>query len=823
MEIRDYLKQSSLYNVLAEESLFSERARTRIIKISNTIIICIFFILIVLFFIESSAKFKDYQNMAAFLVPRMVGLLFVSSGCWIFSKLMGFYLSSKYYFERVAKNNYSKDEVYTFSAGRILYAGRKTDILHGFLNSEIGRLVFLRLGVSERDVSDFYDSEPVIKEEVMPKTEGDMMKIEDLVSYLYSAKPNFVKFLNERGISDKELSGAVDWVIYEIESREYLSEWWRPEFLSRIKGIADDWSFGKTFLLDKYSRNLMKDFEVISESFVISNRDTEISQIENALSKTVGSNAMLVGEPGQEKIQVIWSMCRNIKKGNIAAALSNKKPILLSVSSIASVCKDKDTFEDQIQRIFYEVIKAGNIILVIDNITQLLKLAESLGSDFTNIMDPFFASSVIQVVALANTADFHQFIESNKSLINRFETVFVRPLSDDEVARIISGSALLSERQYEIFYTYQAIQELADSAGYYFPDGVSSDKAESLLNEIAPWAKRQNIFLIDKDAVLKFIEQKTNIPTSRIVSATEKDKLLNLEKVLGQRVIGQDDAILSISNALRRARSGVRNPNKPIGSFLFFGPTGVGKTETAKALAEVFFGGEKDMMRLDMSEYQTDDAMEKLIGSFASGKPGIFSDMLREKQYGVVLLDEFEKTNKEVLNLFLQILDEGFFSDMMGQKVNARNIIFIATSNAGAEKIFEMVKEGKNPKDFQEDLISEIVSKGLFKPELINRFDGTIIFKPLNKEDLAKVGKLMLQKLSKRLIEKGITLNITDELINFVVVNGTNDAFGARPMNRFIQDTIEGKIATAMISGELNTGNNIDPIIENNNFSIKVG
>ena len=822
MNIKNYLKQSSLYNVLSVESIFSEKSRERILKISNTIFFSIVFILIIYILIKDTSKFASYKNIAQFLVTKLIGLLFVSGGLWSLCRMIGFYLSSKYYFEKIAKNNYSKDEIYTFSAGRILYAGRKTDILHGFIDSEIGMNVFLRLGITEKDINDFYNNEPIESENVIPKAEENIFKIKDIVSYLYSSKPNFVVFLNKRGISDKELSGAVEWVVYEIESREYLSQWWRPEFLSRIKGIADDWSFGMTFLLDKYSRNLMKDFEVNSEAFVISNRDTEISQIENALSKTSGSNAMLVGEPGQEKIQVVWSMCRNIKKGNIAVALANKKPIFLSISSIASACKDKDIFENQLQKMFLEAIKAGNIILVIDNITQLLKLAESFGSDFTNIMDPFWASPNIQVVAMANTSDFHQFIESNKSLMNRFETILVRPLSNQEITRIISVSSLLSEKQYKITYTYQAIQELAESAEYYFPDGVSSDKAESLLNEIAPWARRQNILLVDKDAVLKFIEQKTNIPTGRKVSGTEKDKLLNLEKILSQKVIGQDDAILSISNALRRARSGIRNPNKPIGSFLFFGPTGVGKTETAKVLAEVFFGGEKDMMRLDMSEYQTSDAMEKLIGSFASGKPGILSDMLREKQYGVVLLDEFEKTNKEVLNLFLQILDEGFFSDMMGQKVNARNIIFIATSNAGAEKIFEMVREGKNPKDYQEDLIAEIVSNGLFRPELINRFDGTIIFKPLTKDDLAKVGKLMLQKLSKRLVEKGITLNITDDLINFVVINGTNDVFGARPMNRFIQDTIEGRIATAMISGELKTGNNIDPVIENNIFSIKV-
>jgi ATP-dependent Clp protease ATP-binding subunit ClpA len=259
-----------------------------------------------------------------------------------------------------------------------------------------------------------------------------------------------------------------------------------------------------------------------------------------------------------------------------------------------------------------------------------------------------------------------------------------------------------------------------------------------------------------------------------------------------------------------------------MGSFLFLGPTGVGKTETAKALARVFFGGESDMMRLDMSEYQDNDSMKKLIGSFTDEKPGVFSSMVREKQYGVVLLDEFEKTNHDVLNLFLQIFDEGYFSDMLGQKVSVKNIIFIATSNAGAEKIFEMVKYGKNPKDYQEEIIEEIVSQGLFKPELMNRFDGTIIFKPLSKEDLEQIARLMLKRVEKRLIDKGIILNITDELINFIVQNGTNDAFGARPMNRLIQDEFEGKIATMMISGEIRSGYKIGAVIENNILSIKI-
>ena len=277
-----------------------------------------------------------------------------------------------------------------------------------------------------------------------------------------------------------------------------------------------------------------------------------------------------------------------------------------------------------------------------------------------------------------------------------------------------------------------------------------------------------------------------------------------------------------MSNALRRARTGVRNPNKPIGSFLFLGPTGVGKTETAKALSYVFFGSEDNMMRLDMSEYQSDDAMDKLIGSFTSGKPGLLSNMIREKQYGLILLDEFEKTNKDVLNLFLQILDEGFFSDMTGQKINARNIIFIATSNAGADTIFAMVNAGKNPKDATEEIIADIVGKGLFKPELINRFDSTIIFKPLEIVDLQQIAKIMLTKVSDRMVEKGLKLEISDALIDYVATNGSNKAFGARPMNRFIQDSVEGAVANLILNGIAVPGKVIKFSIDGNNLAATV-
>ncbi|MFA6227062.1 MAG: AAA family ATPase [Candidatus Paceibacterota bacterium] len=810
MDIRAYLKQSPLYDVLVVNSLVSTKTREKINSITKNAIVVILFIMVIYYLVRSSSKFVAFQSFANFIAPILFGLLLINIAVFLFAKLVDIYLSTQYYFEHIIKNRYANDELYTVSAGKILYAGRKTDILHGLFYSRIGKILMFRLGINEPNIKAFVASQPVVREEVMPKQEGNILKLQDIVLHLFNNNKAFQNFLQCRGITEKHLIGALNWVIYMIETKEYRNQWWRPETLARMGGIGRDWSFGNTYLLDKYSRDVMKDEEVSSDAFVISDRETEISQIETALSKSNEANVILVGEAGQEKMQVVWSICRHMRDGKIAVQLKNKKVILLSVNTIVSVCKRKDTLEDQVRKIMNEVLKAGDIILVVDNFPLLLSTAEALGSDMVSLLDPYLASPALQLIAISDNNEYHRVIEPNKSLMARLETVLVRPLSTEENARIIADSTLFIEAQYDIYFTFQAVQELAESAEYYFPDGVSTDKAMDLLNEIAPWSKRQNISYIGRDEVLEYIQEKTKIPTGGKISREEKDKLLNLENILNKKIIGQKEAVTAISNAMRRSRSGIRNPNKPIGSFLFLGPTGVGKTETSKALAEVFFDSVDNMMRLDMSEYQTDDAMERLIGSFTNNRPGVFSSMLRDKPFGVMLLDEFEKTNKNVLNLFLQILDEGFFSDTTGRKVSTKNIIFIATSNAGADTIFAMVNAGKNPKDAKEEILADIIGRGLFKPELINRFDGTIIFKPLEEIDLKQIARIMLKRVAERLIEKGIEFKVTDTLVDYVVKHGANAAFGARPMNRFIQDTVEGNLAELIIKRQILSGNSIE-------------
>lgn len=804
--IESLLKRSSLYPALILENYFSATKRRQVIKITKYLLSSIPIIIIISVIFNSTGS----NEIINFVTNKLGGLTLFFLGIFILMNMFEAYFASTYYFEYVAKNSYGANELYTFSAGRILRKVNKDNLLTGLLRSQsIGRKIISRLGISQSEADQLLMKQAEVKVPPFFKTdEIPLVKVSHIVNFIYNNHTDFRALLANHGLGQKDLEATVDWVIYNIEDKEYNRRWWSKEKLSRIPKLAADWSFGRTYILSKYSRDLFNDQEVNSEAITFSGRVRELEQTQAILARATGANALLVGLPGQEKMEVVWNLCRKIKNKTATPNLVGRKAILLLTTLFTSSIQNKEDFEEKIISIFSEALQAGNIILVIDNLPKLILQARQFELNLFEIIEPFLASINDQVIALADTDYFHTLVETDKAWMSRFEVVQTKPLLLDEIIKIIAREAYEVERTYEIIYTYPAILEIAKSAENYFPDGVSSDKAEDLLLEISPWAVENSIEIVDKEDVQEYVSKKTNIPNASI-STDEKDKLLNLENLLGKKVIAQKEAVFSVASAIRRSRAGIRNEKRPLGSFLFLGPTGVGKTETAKALADVFFGDEKLLMRLDMSEYQNSEAMARLIGSQENNTQGILANMLRENPYGVLLLDEFEKTNKDVLNLFLQIIDEGYFSDVFGKKVMARNIMFIATSNAGADKIFELVSSGKNLKDSETEITAEIVKKGIFKPELINRFDATILFHPLTKENLAEIADIMLKKVAKRLGEKGMVLTIDKDLIGFIVQGGYNPTFGARPMNRLIQDTVEQHLADLIIRGELTAGKTI--------------
>jgi ATP-dependent Clp protease ATP-binding subunit ClpC len=804
-----FLKKSNLYPALILEGFFSSKKRGRIIKITKYLIYAIP-VIIILSIIFSSYTSSDPSGSNNFLITKMIGLAMVLGGLYIMMEMFETYFFARYYFEHISKNKYGAEEKYTFSAGRILRRVENDNLLTGLLKSQsIGLKIVDRLGISREESAILLSKQAELKNPPFFDTKDiPLVKVSNITTFIYNNYPDFKNLLTNHGLGQKDLDATVNWVVYNIEDKEYNRMWWTKDKLSRIPGVASDWSFGRTYLLNKFSRNLLNDKEVNSNAISFSSRTRELEQVQSITTRSSGANVILVGLPGQEKMEVIWNLCRKIKDRTATKTLIGKKPLLFLTSNFTSAINNKSDFENKLITIFDEALSAGDVILIIDNLPKLILQAKQFELKLYEIIEPYLASTQDQIIALADMDYFHTLIESDQAMMSRFEVVLTKPLMLDEIVNIITRESLVVEKIYEITYTYPAILEIAKSAEYYFPDGVSSDKAQDLLTEISPWAVQNGIQIIGKDEVLNYVGGKTNIPMSSI-SADEKDKLLNLENLLMKRIIAQKEAVFAISNAIRRNRAGIRNEKRPLGSFLFFGPTGVGKTETAKALAEVFFGDEKLLMRLDMSEYQNKEALNRLIGSQETDTQGILSNMLREHPYGVLLLDEFEKTDPGVLNLFLQIIDEGYFSDAYGKKVMARNIMFIATSNAGAEKIFELVSAGKNPKDYETEIIAGIVKDGALRPELLNRFDSAILFQPLTKENLSEIASLMLKKVAKKLGEKGMVLSIDKELINFIVQGGYNQTFGARPMNRLIQDTVEKHIADLIIRGTLTAGQTI--------------
>ena len=683
------------------------------------------------------------------------------------------------------------------------------DLILGFLESPYGRLAMKRAGILTDEFRDFLSKrrhkiDPASLEISSEQTLG-------FATYafgLYEKDEEFSKFLFSKKIQMEDFRNILNWIDRNITEAKKSARWWSRESLGKIPGIGRNWAYGSTYILDRYSRDFSTTAFFRDAGLGRDDRRPEILELEAVLAKDREANVILVGEHGAGAMEIIGHLANKIEEGNTQPSLENKRVVLFDSTLFVSTAGNKTAFERELARVLNEAVRAGNVIVVFADLAGFISSAKTLGADAMAIMADYIATPNIQIIAVADPSHFHESIESNSAIMELFETIIMKDTRDNAVIRVLEDACIREEYRYGIFFTYPALRAISDSAERYFPSGVMPDKAIDLLSEIAPAVKSTGGTIVTADDVLHMVESKTGIPAGA-VGKEEKARLLNLEKVLHERIVGQDEAVVMIANAMRRARSGVGNRNRPMGSFLFLGPTGVGKTETAKVLADTFFSNQHTIQRLDMSEYSTDDSLQRLIGSADTNHPGTLSSMIRENPYGVLLLDEFEKTSRAVLDLFLQVLDEGIFSDMHGKAINVRNMIIIATSNAGSDLIWKIMREGGNLEAEKVGVLDALIKNNVFKPELLNRFDGVVLFRPFNASELQKVASLILLRLKQRLSEKGIGLEINTALVQMLMNEGVDPKYGARAMNRAVQDKIEQIIARRVISGALKAGSTL--------------
>jgi ATP-dependent Clp protease ATP-binding subunit ClpC len=749
---------------------------------------------------------------AAEWYPLMKAAFLILFGLWIIPALWSGFFTSSYFRDAdlILPESGWRAQAIRFEVADIVSQGAGEPV-PDFFSSRFGSAVALRLGLTAESVIEFLQSKAARTESFTITPTNEPVGLAGFADALVRSDEPLRQFLASQKIEAADFVGAAAWVSRMEANHKNFLRWWSRDALGRIPGIGKDWAYGETALLTRYAKDILRHPAFFASRGGAFGKQ-EMEEIERILSRGREANVLLVGEEGVPKLAPLALLAARIAAGTILPPLEHKRIFVFEGAPFLAAMKERAVFETELVKLLSEAARAGNIIFVFDNFDKFYEGARGIGSDLLSLLDSFLDSPNIQIAAIAETGAYHQLLEPNPKIRERFERVLVAgagiagsiPLLEDEAAHREAASG--------IFFTYPALRVVAESADRYFPEGVMPDKAIDLLSELAPKLAAAGKHIARAEDVLELVSKKTGIAVSE-AKGEERAKLLKLEEILHERVVGQDEAVRAISGALRRARSGISSPNRPMGSFLFLGPTGVGKTETTKALAEVFFGDEKAMTRLDMSEYQSDDALNRLIGTFGDGLPGqagkvgVLASLLRERPYGVLLLDEFEKTNKDVHDLFLQVLDEGFFTDVSGKRVNARNLIIIATSNAGSDIIWQSLQGGKGLD--KDRVITEIINRGIFRPEFLNRFDGVILFHPLGAEHLRVIARFQLEKLARRLQGKGLELAITDALLDYLVSIGQDPKFGARPMNRAIQEKVEQVIAEKMLRGEAAPGSRI--------------
>lgn len=739
------------------------------------------------------------------------GLFFVFVSIYLILSFLEFFYNSMRYEGVLSRvyENYLGIHTVEYSLSLVVAASDEIDITRSLFESKVGVEVLRRSGINNEDIQFFLHSSRIPIMATSLKFADDSATLHNLFEAIYKTDNSLSSFLSSRSINKEEFLGAVSWVSSLYEKKRRLDRFWSRENLGSIPSIGTSWAYGSTYDIGKFGTPIYRGKNISDIDIDNGFRQKEIDLIESILERRMGANVLIIDDDESVSRDIVLRLLKRIKLGTSLPSLEHKQIVELDTISLIAAFKNRGELESEIIKIFNEAVNAGNIILYIRDLASFIAGGKSTGVNISSIMSDYLSSISVQIIAHTTNSDFHYFIESNSALLQSFERVVPDKVGVEASLPAIMERVVSLEKDYKTLFTYSAVRALAESADRYITYGEMPEKALDLVEDIIKFSLGSGSSVVLESNVSDFITEKTGIAVGG-VRQDEVEKVLNLEEILHKRLVGQEEAVSAISSSMRRSRSGITSSKRPIASFVFLGPTGVGKTETSKALAESFFGDESKMIRFDMSEFNDAIAMQRLIGNFAEGKTGLLASQIRDNPYGVLLLDEFEKASKDVLDLFLQILDEGIFTDALGNKVNCRNLIIIATSNAGSGFIWDSIKQGKNLSDSKDEIINKIIQEKTFRPELLNRFDGIILFHPLQNEELKKVAELELRKLQQRLKEQSYEFVITDKLLNFLIEKGSDPEFGARSINRAIKTEVEDMIAKRILSGEVKPGGKIE-------------
>jgi ATP-dependent Clp protease ATP-binding subunit ClpC len=739
-----------------------------------------------------------------------VFLLYLSLRSFYCSKLLRFYRPIDQY-----KSDQNIFEYFTYDLARNFIEHR--NFVQAVCRCSELNAFFYRLGINPAtiDLSLAIDEKAVLQRgiEIAKSSGHQAIWAIDLFAAMIELDHGFAKVWRDLKLDAADLEILTKWLSKIVEDSR-KPRFFNPDNLHLTGGFGRDWAYGYTRNLRLYSVDLTEAIEQSGLDLQIIGREAEIRQIEEALVKGSGSNAIIVGEHGVGKHTIVLGFAKKMLEGTGLAALVHHHVFQLDLQALIGSGQSADEVVAIASELFYEAAKAGNAIIFIENIDNLFSQNQIGQLDLRQVVIPYLDRPDVHLIGTCDAMAYNQIILTDMMLSQRFTRITADEPDQRSLLQIMLRVVPNLEHKTGTLISYEAVKQAVISGSRFILNQPNPEKSISLLEGAATKAasERGKTIILPKDIDL-YISEKFAMPVGD-ADASEKERLLNLEAEMHRQVIGQDEALKAVANAMRRSRANIGASSKPIGSFLFLGPTGVGKTETAKALAAAYFGGEDKMIRFDMSEYQNQGDIYRLLGT--EGSKGELIIKVAEKPFSLLLFDEIEKADPNILNIFLQILDEGFLTGGDGSKVSFANTIIIMTSNAGADLIKEAIADHVSYEKNKKVLLDYLISSNIYRPEFLNRFTEVVAFSALSLPEITSVASLKIDELKKSVLEsKGIYLEIEPAALETLAKQGFDPEMGARPMERVIQNKIENLLADKILRGELKNGDSFTITLQN--------